>query len=274
MKRMTIMGALLLSCLLANAQKIDTLRLSTLYTTHVIFQTELIYADLSNSRIVAAKIIEQNKNMLAIKAREPFTTTASVSALESGGAMHTYVLVYDEHPQRLVIDERIRNDQSYEANQRMRRSGYGKEDIHADTQGAPVLPEVIKERQRLFHVGDKAYDLTFLCRDVFVYRDNSYMVLSLANRSAVSYEALDATFVIESRRKGKRTVQYEKNLIPKGRHGSVCCQSGSVTSIVYTFDKITMTKDQVLRIYLYETGGQRNMVMTLSCKDINRSRKY
>ena len=276
MKRTTVViGAMLLSGLLAHAQKIDTLRLSTLYTTHVIFPTELIYADLSNSRIVAAKIIDQNKNMLAIKAREPFTTSASVSALESGGAMHTYVLVYDEHPEKLVIDERLKGNEQEESYSRGKNVIQRKEVLQSSaTQSAPALQDVVRGKQRLFHIGDKAYDLTFLCKDVFVYRDNSYLVLSISNRSAVSYEAVDATFVIESRRKGKRTVQYEKNLQPKGRHGSVCCAPGSTSSIVYTFDKITLTKDQVLRVYLYETGGQRNLVMTFSPNDLNKAVRW
>ena len=92
--------------LVSQAQQVDTLYLSTLYTTHVIFPTELIYADLSNNQIVAAKIVEQNKNMLAVKARIPFVTTTSVSALESNGNMHTFVIIYDEHPAALVIDMR------------------------------------------------------------------------------------------------------------------------------------------------------------------------
>ena len=66
----------------------------------------MIYADLSNNQIVAAKIVEQNKNMLAVKARTTFNTTTSVSALESNGNMHTFVIVFDEHPSALVIDLR------------------------------------------------------------------------------------------------------------------------------------------------------------------------
>ena len=47
----------------------DTLRVSDIFTTHIIFNTDLIYADLSNSQACAAKILEQSKNMMALKAR-------------------------------------------------------------------------------------------------------------------------------------------------------------------------------------------------------------
>lgn len=272
MKRTILSLALGFIALASQAQQVDTLHLSTLYTTHVIFPTEVIYADLANNQIVAAKIVEQNKNMLAVKARVSFDTTTSVSALESNGNMHTFVIVFDEHPSELVIDKR---SSTFAAEERsLRRQGSGKDVSLVREPDAPVLSEVAKERQRLFHIGDRKYDVTLLCEDIFVYSDNTYIVLSLSNRSGVSYETIDATFVIESRKKSKRAVQYEKNLYPKGRYGTLTAKPSSVSRIAYSFDKVTMTKDQVLKVYLYETGGQRNMVMTLSDKDINRSHSF
>ncbi len=35
---------------------------------------------------------------------------------------------------------------------------------------------------------------------------------------------------------------------------------------------MTLSKDQVLRIYLYEEGGQRNLVMTVIPSDINKAK--
>ena len=34
---------------------------------------------------------------------------------------------------------------------------------------------------------------------------------------------------------------------------------------------MTLADDQVLKVYLYEEGGQRNLVMTISEKDINKA---
>ena len=55
MRLITLLTSLLY-CLTTYAQT-DTLKLSTAYTTHIIFSTDLTYADLSNNRIVAAKIV-------------------------------------------------------------------------------------------------------------------------------------------------------------------------------------------------------------------------
>ena len=272
MKRTILSLALGFIALVSQAQQVDTLHLSTLYTTHVIFPTEVIYADLSNNQSVAAKIGEQNKNMLAVKARTPFNTTTSVSALESNGNMHTFVIVFDEHPSALVIDLRKNSYVSAELS-RGKRQGGGNDVSLVRESDAPMLSEIVKDRQRVFHIGDRKYDVTSLCEDIFVYSDNTYIVLSVGNRSGVSYETGDATFVIESRKKNKRSVQYEKNLFPKGRYGSLTAKPGSVSRIAYSFDKVTLTKDQVLKVYLYETDGQRNLVMTLSARDINKAKR-
>ena len=93
-KVLSIVSVLLCINCYCYAQK-DTLRVSTSFTTHVIFPTELTYADLSNKTIVVAKIIEQNKNMLALKAKLEFDDLTSISALESNGQMHTFIVSYE-----------------------------------------------------------------------------------------------------------------------------------------------------------------------------------
>ena len=85
----------------------DTLRVSEHFTTHLIFPTDIIYADLSNSSVVAAKILEQSRNMMALKARNPFEAPLSVSALESNGAMHTYIVLYEEPLDQDVLSEAV-----------------------------------------------------------------------------------------------------------------------------------------------------------------------
>ena len=188
MKRIisTVVAALFGVALL-KAETVDTLRLSTLFTTHVVFRTELVYADLSNTKLIAAKIIEQNRCMLALKAREPFTTSASVSALESDGTIHTFVIAYDERPSSLVVDLREQ------------RSG--------TTQDVPSKEQhfqsVQKTKQRIVHIGHNADDVMLLGEDIDISGDNTCFVLSLRNRGGISYEAGDATFVVESRKRGR-----------------------------------------------------------------------
>lgn len=239
----------------------DTLRISSAYTTHIIFSTDLTYADLSNNKVVAAKIVEQNRNMLAVKARMAFDEPTSVSALESNGVMHTWIVIYDPSPKQLIVDTRSGADTKKGG---VSRTGQG---------DAPVLSDVIEYRQGLFHLGETRYDISVLCENIYAYSDITYIVLSLRNDSGVSYDIGDATFVVESKKKSKRTVIFDKTLFPRSRFGSLSAAPGQTARIAYSFDKMTLSEDQVLNIYFYETEGQRNLKLTVDTRDINRATK-
>ena len=113
--------------------------------------------------------------------------------------------------------------------------------------------------------------ISVLCENIFAYSDITYIVLSLKNSSGVSYDISDATFVIESKNKGKRTVVFDKTVFPRSRYGSLSAGPGEVSRIAYSFDKMTLSKDQVLRIYFYESSGQRNMSLSVDTNDINKA---
>ena len=257
----------MLLCSIGAFAQTDTLWISTSFTTHIIFATDVTYADLSNNKIVAAKIVEQNRNILAVKARCPFEESTSISALEANGTMHTYIVRYDESPKTLIINHRTptRNNS---------HSGEMRKNVTSNRQSdAPTLSEMSSGKQRIFHIGAKAYDITALCENIVSYSDITYITLSITNKSGVSYDIKDATFVLESKKRGKRSVVIEKTIFPEGRHGSLNCQVGDKAKMTYSFKKITLSNDQVLKIYLYEHGGQRNLEMTINTNDINKARK-
>ena len=140
-------------------------------------------------------------------------------------------------------------------------------------QALRIVRRIFEKRVCQDYWNQREYGLQLLCEDLYVRDDNTCFVLSLKNGGGVSYEAGDAIFVIESRKKGKRNIQYERNLYPKERSGSLSAAPGSTSRILYRFDKVTLTKDQVLKVYVYETGGQRHLVLTVNHYDINRARR-
>ena len=268
-----VLALCLLPCALGARERSDTLRISDLFTTHIIFNTDLIYADLSNSQVVAAKILDQSKNMMALKARMPFGAPLSVSALESNGTMHTYIVVYDEDPGTLVYDMRAHHSEG--------EAGGGKKSGKGNGAGlyrkgdAPLLQDVVRGPQRLWHIATRRYDIEIVCTNILSYSDITYIVFSVDNRSGVSYECPDAAFVVESRRRSRRGVVYDKSLFPRSRSGTASCAPGTTTRIGYSLDKVSLSKEQVLRVYFYELGGQRELVLTIDSKDINKAKnKY
>lgn len=253
----------------------DTLRVSDIFTTHIIFNTDLIYADLSNSQAMAAKILEQSKNMMALKARSPFSVPLSVSALESNGTMHTFIVVFEENPSDLVCDMRRASAPQGSATG---RTPQGRRTAAGGTAGlyrkgdAPLLADVVAARQSLWHISTRQYGIEVVCVNILTYSDITYLVFDVRNTSGVSYECPDATFVVESRRRTSKSLVYDRNIFPKSRHGTLSCAPGSTARIGYSLDKVSLSKDQVLRVYFYEQGGQRELVLTIDSADINRAR--
>ena len=259
----------LLPFALGASEPSDTLRISDLFTTHIIFNTDLIYADLSNSQVVAAKILDQSKNMMALKARMPFGSPLSVSALESNGTMHTYIVTYDPEPGTLVYDMRA---QAAAFNQQERKTRKGDPAGLYRKGDAPLLQDVVRGPQRLWHIATRRYDIEIVCTNILSYSDITYVVFSVDNRSGVSYECPDAAFVVESKRRSRRGVVYDRSLFPRSRSGTASCAPGTTTRIGYSLDKVSLSREQVLRVYFYELGGQRELVLTIDSKDINRAR--
>lgn len=76
--------------------------------------------------------------------------------------------------------------------------------------------------------------------------------------------------MIESKRKTKRGLVYEKQLFPKHTSGESVTAPGTVSRMLFNFDKVTLVKGQVFRIYLYEDDGPRNFVLSFGARDVNR----
>jgi hypothetical protein len=68
-------------------------------------------------------------------------------------------------------------------------------------------------------------------------------------------------------------LQYEKAVFPRAVFGLGSVAPSTVGRLVFTFDKIALVKGQVFRVYFYEKGGSRNLVMTMNIDDINKARR-
>lgn len=123
--------------------------------------------------------------------------------------------------------------------------------------------------QELYHIGTSGYGIRVLCENLLYKDDVLYMVISLRNGSAVSYELSAPRFAVESRRLGRRGLQYEKAVVPRASWGLGVVALGADGRMVFTFDKISLVKGQVFRMYFYEKGGARNLVVTIDRKDLS-----
>ena len=250
---------------IASAQAPDTLFISTTQVVHLRFGSELKYVNLG-SRDIGAKIVDGSKDFVAVKAREPFTAVTSMSCLESNGSMHTFLVAFREHPSRLDIDTRS-TATSPEA------SAPGEAESSFSFSSPLEIEELVSMKPELFHLGTRGYDIDILCENIFYKDDVLFLLISLKNGSAVSYSLSAPRFSVESKRRTKRGLQYEKAVFLRQSYGLGVTAPDATGKMVFTFDKVSLTRGQVFRIYFYERGGARNFVLTLEMNDINKAKR-
>ena len=266
MKKTVLLLALLLASLRAFAAT-DTLFISTSQTVHLRFASELKYVNLGD-RVLVAKIVDGSKDFVAVKAREAFDFCTSMSCLESNGQMHTFLVAYREHPERLEVDTRLSPSAGGAA-----VSASALTPTPADSLSLSSLSNIATMKQELYHIGTSGYGLQILCENIFYKDDVLFLLVSVKNSSAVSYELATPRFAVESAKRTKRGLQYEKAVFPRASYGLGAVAPDSVGKLVFTFDKIALVKGQVLRVYFYEKGGARNLVVTFNTPDINKAKR-
>ena len=262
MRRVILLAVLLTVFVnVATASSVDTVYISTMSTTHIRFSSELKYVDLSN-KVLSARIVEGSKDIVAVKAKEAFEFTTTMSCLEADGRLYTFIVAYDESPEVLIVDMR-------RSPVRPGMTDMTKPETLDLSRWTPDVAEVLDSLEReIYHIGDVAYDIKVLCENMIIQDDVTYIVLSVENGSAVSYSMSSPRFVIESKRKTKRGLVYEKQLFPKHTSGECTVAPGAISRMVFSFEKVTLVKGQVFRIYLYEDGGPRNFVLSFGVRDV------
>ena len=128
-------------------------------------------------------------------------------------------------------------------------------------------------KSELFHLATSAYDIDIRCENIFYKDDVLFLLISLHNGSAVGYGLSDPRFSVESKRRTKRGLQYEKAVFPRQSYGLGVTAPDATRKMVFTFDKVSLMRGQVFSIYFYEKGGVRNFVLTLGLNDVNKAKR-
>ena len=294
MKYVFLVCLIVFSWSVSFAQEADTIFVSCSQTVHVRFDSDLQYVNLGDD-VLVARIADRHKEFLAVKANREFDFTTSLFCIESDGEIHSFPVKYSERPVDLMVDART---SPAEHSDEVHVTGGlyhvpGSEDgrlpdfpgstsgeshfcndavVPVDTlQDAGEIDDIsfIGLEKEIYHIGHREYGIMFTCDNIFYRHDMLYLVLSVENGSAVSYMFSEPRFALESKRRVKRNLEYERGIVPRRIQGLDKVAPGCSARIVVCFDKVSLLKSQVLKIYLYEVGGARNFVLTLGEKDVN-----
>ncbi len=276
----------------ASAQQIRTVEVSQMSTVHLVFSSAVKYVDVPAREQISAKIVQESQNMVALNVLKPFDFTTTISVLEADGIMQTFRLKYVENPETMIVDTRV--GAGYATDSRVNTlgvwngqpAGNQPETTAGRSQGtessrgvlaefmdngAPALEQVMKLDQRLYHLGDQNAGIEVYCSNLFEYSDNTYVILTLVNATDGGYETGSAQFAIEWSKKNSENLTKDNTVWPVKTSGILSCPAGGISKMGYLLPKVILEKGQKLKIYIYERGGSRNLVLTLSEKDVNRA---
>lgn len=252
----------------ASAQKIDTLQVSTLYTTYIRFPMELLTAERSDSENTIGEIVPESKNIVRLRAVKPFTRTSNLTVIDSKGYLHTYYIKYCEHPATTYYDKSGTDTDNAKSQTGISASG-GTKVAELRKDDAPQLKDIIDFPQKVFHLSVKSGRITFSCINIFTYSDMLYIVFEVKNNSGVSFESDGMTFTLATMSRKSKVPLSTTNLYPKGRYGTLSIASKDKGYIAYSLEKQTLTPEQILQISVSERTGNRELMMTLNPDDVN-----
>lgn len=247
----------------------DTIAVSSQYTSHLVYSSNIIYPHLSNAEFVVANVVPKAENILAVSARRPFGNTpresCNIAVMEADGYLHTYIVTYQESPAELVLN--------YQRGERKSESGTQQVVSLLRKTDAPQLETVLQYPQSLFHLSTRKNKISVTVENIFSYSDITYITIRIDNRSGVSFEAGKTAFDRISKPKFRNSIIESEPIIPRASIGTLTAAPGSTSKMIYTFDKITLPQDQIFRISVYEEGGNREYFLDLTPKDINEAEK-
>jgi len=276
----------------AHAQQVRTVEVSQMYTIHLVFSSNVKYVDIPAREYISGKVVTESQNMVAINVLKPFDFATTISVLEVDGTMQTFKLKYCENPELMIVDTRA--GAAYATDNRVNTlgiwNGQAPKEVPSSAaasavgagrsknvtaeftaDGVPSLEQVMKLDQRLYHIGDQNAGVEAYCANLFEYSDITYVILTLLNTTDKGYETGSAQFAIEQQKKSSENLAMDNTIWPIKTSGILSCPSGGITRMGYMLPKVNLGKDRKLRIYIYERGGGRNLVLTLSEKDVNRA---
>jgi conjugative transposon TraN protein len=284
--QITMAFALLLSChveshaqAVSNTSKLDLGKVAPYQmevthnkTSHLIFPAAIRYVDLGSEYLVAGKA-EDAENVLRIKASvRDFQEETNFSVITEDGRFYNFNVSYNPLPvtmnyDLLTMQKSLTRDSGNDA--LFSELGNNSPSL------AGLIMETIykKNKRRIKHVGDKSYGIQFLLKGIYIHNDKFYFHTEVRNSSNVPFQIDFVHFKVVDKKRAKRTVIQERQLIPLRMYKPLDnIEGNTVAQNIFLLDQFTIADDKTLIIEVFEKDGGRNQVLHVKNADLVRAR--
>ncbi|MEZ0181942.1 conjugative transposon protein TraN [Flavobacterium plurextorum] len=237
-------------------------------TSHLIFPSEIRYADLGSELITAAKA-EDAHNVLRLKAVvRDFGEQTNLSVITIDGHFYSFDVHYDPNPQTL----------SYSIGKPRGNALQGA--LFEDLGQTPALM-IDKLMQRIYekdknavrHIRARDAGVEFRLKGIYVHEGKYYLHTELGNSANVPYRIDFLNFKIADRKKARRTALQQRAISPLRVYKTVDqIKAGGRERSIYVLDLFTLSKGKLLLIEIYERNGGRQQTLRIKNSDLLKAR--
>lgn len=229
---------------------IDTVDISFLKTTSIIFQYPIVNVDRGSSDVIAQKV-KDVQNILQIKAARRSFPETNVTVITTDGSLHHFHVGYSESPTKQVY--KISN----KAMSAQLQSGRSEIEYEIGTGG------ILNSTSETIAL-DKNFRIKLAVTGIYVHEDLMFFKVHIRNKSNIKYDIQCLRFFIRDKKKLKRTSIQEIELNPLYiRNETTAVNGNGSVDIVYVLNKFTIPDAKTLDIELFEKNGGRNLKVRL-----------
>lgn len=254
-----------LGCTLAFGQQVENKNLAISFnkTTSLIFPFSITSVDRGSKDVLAQKA-RGVENVLQVKAgRKDFSET-NLTVITADGVLHQFTVSYSDTPstQTMTIVSNAADE-----NLILVKDAINEREVESDSRA--VLNQQVsgKVDQRI------KFQLVLSLEDIFIHDDILYYRILVRNKSSINFDVKSLKFIIQDKKKVKRTSSQELELVPLYvSNNSETVNGYASKTMVYAIRKFTIPDGKALHINLFEENGGRNLSLKVDNKDILKAK--
>jgi conjugative transposon TraN protein len=241
-----------------------TLTISFNKTTSLIFPYTITSVDRGSKDVLAQKA-RGVENVLQVKAgRKEFQET-NLTVITADGVLHQFTVSYSDSPATQTIT--VASSAVQSESLVLVKEVVNERDIQFDTRR--ILTHSVRGK-----VDQQAkYEMVLTLQDIFVRGNTMYYRLQIRNKSSINYDIKSLKFLVQDRKKVKRTSSQEIQVTPLYVDKKSDRIKGYASStMIYAVNKFTIPDGKALLVNLFEENGGRNLSLRVDNKDILRAK--
>jgi conjugative transposon TraN protein len=240
----------------------DSIDISELQKSHLIFPEEIIYVDYGTEDVEAEKASGVN-NILAVRATNEFVTQTNITAITASGKFYTFNLGYSEKPGQLsfIIEKKV-----FPGEQRVALL----DNKELNSVQREELRKTINSRFQSISKLYKDYaGIRFAITNIFIDKDILFFKFKITNYSNIDYVPDFVRFYIQDAKVKKKTAIQQIEQIPMFFFDMPDRVAAHDThSFTVALNKFTIPDKKKLIIEMQERDGGRHFFYKLGNEPI------